>query len=248
LRNSGYLVAIAIFGFCSHTFAAEAPPAGLIKLVANREAETVEERDNYAYRQTVRVGELNDRGAEVGRYYEARDIIFSPAHERSERIVTAPTQNLKNLKLTEEDFQDLRDIQPFVLQKYLLAQYDVKFRGDENINGVDCWVLQVRPKQILQSQRFFEGLIWASKKDYSVVRTEGQAVPQLLSTSQENLFPRFTTIRKQVNGNFWFPAVTYADDTLSFRSGPQRIKLVIRYTNYQKFGSSTTITFDEPKE
>jgi hypothetical protein len=113
------------------------------------------------------------------------------------------------------------------------------------MDGIDCWVVLVRPKQILQSQRFFEGLIWASKKDYSIVRTEGRAVPQIYSTGQENLFPRFTTIRRPVNG-FWFPAVTDADDTLPFRTGPQRIKLVIRYTNYQRFGSDSVITFDDP--
>ena len=113
------------------------------------------------------------------------------------------------------------------------------------MDDTDCWVILVRPRQILQNQRFFEGLIWASKKDYSIVRTEGRAVPQIYSTKQENLFPSFTTIRKPVEGNFWFPAMTYSDDTLYFRTGPQRMKLTIRYTNYQKFGSSSSIVFDD---
>jgi hypothetical protein len=108
-------------------------------------------------------------------------------------------------------------------------------------------VVEVRPRQILSTQRFFEGLIWASKKDLSIVRTEGRAVPQILSLHQENLFPRFTTTRKLVNGNFWFPAMTYADDTLPFHTGPQRIKLTVRYNNYQKFGSSSVVTFDPVK-
>ena len=48
-----------------------------------------------------------------------------------------------------------------------------------------------------------------------------------------------------MNG-FWFPAVTFADDTLHFRSGPVREKLVIRYNDYKRFGSETKITFGEP--
>jgi hypothetical protein len=47
-----------------------------------------------------------------------------------------------------------------------------------------------------------------------------------------------------VNG-FWFPATTTADDTLYFRSGPIREKLTIRYNDYKKFGSETTVTFDK---
>lgn len=225
--------------------AAETPPTDLIRKIAHREDETVQERGNYAYRQFVLLQELNDRGGEVGRYSETRDVVFSPEHERSEKLISLPLQNLKNLKLTDEDFRDLREIQPFVLREESVRNYDVKFRGEENMEGQDCWVLQIRPKQILQDQRFFEGMLWATKKDFSIVRTEGQAVPQIYSLHQENLFPRFTTIRKPVNGNFWLPWVTYGDDTLPFHSGPLRIKLRIRYTNYQKFGSSTVITFDD---
>jgi len=218
-----------------------------MKRIAHHEDETVEERRNYAYRQTVTLQELNDRGMEVGRYSETRDIVFSPQQERSERMVSVPLDRLKNLRLTEEDFRDLRDIQPFVLREEYLRNYEIKFRGDEQMDGQDCWVVEVRPRQILSTQRFFEGLIWASKKDLSIVRTEGRAVPQILSLHQENLFPRFTTIRKLVNGNFWFPAMTYADDTLPFHTGPQRIKLTVRYNNYQKFGSSSVVTFDPVK-
>ena len=33
------------------------------------------------------------------------------------------------------------------------------------------------------------------------------------TTKAENLFPRFTTIRKPVDGKHWFPVYTYADDS-----------------------------------
>ena len=75
------------------------------------------------------------------------------------------------------------------------------------------------------------------------MRSSGQAVPQLLTTKSENLFPHFTTVRQKVEGDFWFPSLTFADDTLPFRSGPQRIRLTIRYSDYRKFGSDSTITF-----
>ncbi len=214
--------------------------------MAHRESETEAERNQYAYRQTVKVTELSERGAQTGEYREVRDVIFSPTKERSEVMIGAPFKNLKNLILTEEDFRDIRDIQPFVLVEDFLPIYETNFRGEEKMDGVDCWVLQVRPRQILQGQRLFDGMIWVSKQDYSVIRSEGQAVPQIRTTKSENLFPKFTTLRKPVNG-FWFPVATNADDTLYFRTGAQRIRMTIRFENYQKFGAESTVTFGDKK-
>jgi hypothetical protein len=244
MRKLRELACIVIVG--SLALVGEEPP-GLARLVAHRESETEAERNQYAYRQTVRVTELSDRGGQAGEYREVRDVIFSPTKERSEVMVGLPFKNLKNLILTDEDFRDIRDIQPFVLVEDFLPIYETKFRGEEKMDGIDCWVLQVRPKQILSQQRLFDGMIWASKTDYSVIRSEGQAVPQIRTTKSENLFPKFTTARKQVNG-FWFPASTTADDTLYFRTGAQRIRMSIRFENYQKFGAETTVTFGEKKQ
>ena len=218
---------------------AEDPPPNLAKLVAHRESETEAERDEYMYRQTVTLQELDSHGAARGEYKEIRDIIFSPQHERTEEPVGKPDNGLKLLVLTGQDFQDIRDIQPLVLTEDRLWNYETKVRGDETMDDVDCWVLQVRPRQILGSLRYFDGLLWVEKKGYNIVRMEGQAVPQIVTTKQENLFPRFTTIRKPVNGQHWFPAYTYADDSLPFRTGPQRIRLRIAYSNYRRFGAES---------
>jgi len=48
-------------------------------------------------------------------------------------------------------------------------------------------------------------------------------------------------IRKPLDGKHWFPVYTYADDTLQFRTGPQRIRLRIAYSNYKKFGAESTL-------
>ena len=211
-----------------------------MKLVAHRETENEAERNQYTYRQTVTLDELDDHGASRGQYREVRDIVFSPKQERSEEFVGKPFKNLKFLVLTDEDFHDIRDIQPMVLTEERLWNYETKFRGEETMDGLDCWVLQVRPRQILEGQRFFDGLIWVEKKDYNIVRMEGRAVPQIRTTKTENLFPRFTTVRKPIDGKHWFPVYTYADDTLYFKTGPLRERLKIEYSGYKKFGVEST--------
>ena len=239
------LTIILTFLTCGAAPAAD-PPPNLARLAAHRESETQAERNQFTYRETVLMQELTDRGSIRGEYKEQRDVLFSPVMRREEVALGKPVNSLKNLILTPEDFDDIRNIQPFVLVEDFLPIYETKFRGEEKMEDQDCWVLQVRPRQILSGQRLFDGMLWIRKSDYSVVRSEGQAVPQIRTTKAENLFPRFTTIRRQLNG-FWFPVYTMADDTLFFRTGPQRIRLTIRYDEYKKFGTETILTFDPPK-
>ncbi len=210
--------------------------------MARRETATEVQRNEYTYRQTVILQELDTHGGERGRYKEVRDVIFSPTHERTEQVMGKIENTLKSLVMTPEDFHDIRDIQPMVLTMDKLWNYETKFRGDENMDGVDCWVLQVEPRQILEGQRLFQGMIWVDKKEYNIVRMEGKAVPEIRTLKTENLFPRFTTIRKPVDGSHWFPVYTYADDTLQFRGGPLRERLRIEYSDYKRFGAESTFT------
>jgi hypothetical protein len=238
------MIALGCAGPFRSPLYAKEPPPDLAKRVAHRESETAEERLQYAYTQSVRLQEVDGRGIQAGEYREVREVIFSPTGDRTERLSEQPVSRLKNLIMTPEDFADIRDIQPFIMTEDQLRIYDVQYKGEEEIDNRDCWVLSIRPRQILSGQRLFDGLVWIGQDDFSVMRSDGKAVPEIVTGKQENLFPRFTTIRRQVNG-FWFPAVTSADDTLYFRRAPIREKLVIRYDGYRKFGSDTTVTFEK---
>lgn len=229
------------------TAASQEPPEGLVRRVAENEARTEEARSRYLYTQTVLIEEMSPRGGAEGRYRETREIIFSPEGERSERLQGAPVSALKRLVLTKEDFEDIRNIQPMLLTPETLPRYRVEFKGDETVDGIDCWVLKVTPKQLFAGFRMFEGMIWVEKQELHIVRTFGQAVPPIYSDGKENLFPHFTTIREKVDGVHWFPAVTHADDTLPFKNGPLRLRMRIEYKNYKRFGAESKITFEEPK-
>jgi hypothetical protein len=235
----GLIVAAVV---CGPLLRGADPPENLAKLVAHRETEAERERNEYMYRQTVTLDELDEKGTLRGQYKETRDVIFSPTHERTEELVGKPQNTLKLLILTPEDFHDLREIQPLVLTEESLWNYETRFRGEETVDDVECWVLQARPRQILSGQRFFDGLVWVDQKEYNIVRMEGRAVPEIRSMKSENLFPRFTTVRRAIDGKHWFPVMTVADDTLHFRTGPQRERLRITYQNYRRFGAESTFT------
>lgn len=231
---------ILAFGLVIPCLGAGEPPQKLAKLVAAAESRNREARTHYTYRQSVEVEELEGRG---GQFKEVRDILFSLAGERVEQLIGAPLHALSRLRLTDEDFRDIREVQPFLFTDDQLWAYQVEYKGEENIEGTDCWVLQVKPRQILDGQRLFEGLMWVNQQDYAVVRSEGKAVPDILDSKHENLFPRFTTLRGKVDDRHWFPIYTHAEDTLGFRGGSLKMRMKIQYGNYKRFASDTNITF-----
>lgn len=238
-----FICLIVSFASSPPPLPAAGPPADLLKRVLQHETELETERSHYAYRQKVRIEELDVNGRLRGEYRETRDIIFTPEGKRIEEMAGKPYQTLDRLRLTEEDFRDIREVQPFLFTSDQLFLYQTTFKGEETMDGIPCWVLQVRPRQILEGQRLFDGLVWVSQAELTVIRLEGQAVPQILGRKQENLFPRFTTIRGKVDGVHWFPTLTFADDILQFRTGGLRIRMRIEYTKYERFHADSKITY-----
>ena len=111
-RTGEFVIAVIIAFTCFMPLRAADPPKDLAKRVAHRESETAYERRQYAYTQSLRLQELDGRGSQTGEYREVREVIFSPAGDRTERFSTEPVSHLKSLILTPEDFADLRDISP----------------------------------------------------------------------------------------------------------------------------------------
>jgi hypothetical protein len=230
--------------------AAAEPPSGFLRKIAAHESETAHARDEYTYRQSVTVQEFNVQGAITGEYREVRDVTFSPnqtsgAPVRYEHVIQPPHSTLTHIRLTAEDFADIRNIDPFLMTADKVSLYEGRYQGEETVDGVACFVEFVRPRQILSGQRFFEGTLWVRETDLAVIRTEGQAVPQIDTLKEQNLTPHFTTIRREVDGKWFFPVETYSDDTLFFRDWPQRLRTVVRYMNYKKFGAESTLIFGD---
>jgi hypothetical protein len=92
-----------------------------------------------------------------------------------------------------------------------------------------------------KNERYFQGRVWVDEKDLQIVKSYGKAVPDILKKNNENVFPHFETYRENINGPFWFPTYTHADDTLHFTSGGVHIRMTVKYANYKRFGSTHKI-------
>lgn len=239
-------IALILASALQNSLQAADAPKDLVRRVIEKETAAHEARLHYTYQQTVLFSEVRGRNSKPSLYREVREVIFSPEGERTERIKGSTSNTLQRLRMTEQDFHDIREIQPLLLTKESAGAYRIEFKGEDLIDTHQCWVLRLSPRQLLDGQRMFEGLVWVNQADFSILQMEGAPVPQIRSTSaeRENLFPRFTTIREKI-GEHWFPVRTFALDTLPFSSGPIDVSLEIRYEKYQRFGAESKV-LDEP--
>jgi hypothetical protein len=160
-------------------------------------------------------------------------------------VVYAPLSTLRHFSISPEDERDLRSIQPFVLTTDDLPKYDVAYQGRQKVDELTTFVFRIRPKTMEKGERYFEGMVWVDDQDLQIVKSFGKAVPDIRAGKNENLFPRFETYRELIDGKYWFPTWTGADDTLHFSSGPQRIRMIVRYENYKQFKSETKIIYGD---
>jgi hypothetical protein len=211
------------------------PIPQIIKEFAAHEAEFKIERGNFTYTQSFVVETINDEGEVDGQYRMTSDIMFTPNGQRYQRITDAPVPTLTRISVSEQDLEDLRNIQPFVLTTEDLPQYNVTYVGQQRVDQLHTYVFDVAPKKIEKHHRYFQGRVWVDRHDLAIVKTDGKAVPDIVKGNNQNLFPRFVTYRTNLLGEFWFPTYTYGDDILHFRSGPVHIRMIVRYTNYKRY-------------
>ncbi len=228
------------------------PVEEIIQRFAEREAEFKRERENYTYTQSYVVQTLDARGRPDGEYRMTSEIVFTPEGKRYEKIVDAPPPTLERVSLSREDLDDLEHVQPFVLTSEELPKYDIRYVGREQVDELSTYVFDVAPKKMEKNQRYFQGRIWVDDRDLEIVKTYGKAVPDIRKGRNENVFPRFETYRENIEGDYWFPTYTRANDVLHYSSGNVHILMTVRYANYKRFTvtskikSSTEVKPDHP--
>ena len=250
------VMAIALFGPLSLSALGEegpldtAQPKGvtpeeIIQRFAAKEKEFKIALDQYGYRQTVKVQTIDGETPD-GEYQQVFDVSFDDQGKKVKNVVFAPQSTLQRIAMTEQDIDDIENRLPFVLTSDEINEYSILYVGQQQEDDLHCYVFDIAPKQIQGKKRYFQGRIWVDDKDFQIVKTYGKTVPDIRKKKDsENLFPKFTTYREQVvDGPYWFPVYTRADDTLHFSNGDIKIREIVKYTNYKKFGSNVKITYD----
>jgi hypothetical protein len=247
------LPAFAQEGPLDNTPPKDTTPEEIIQRFAAKETEFAKARDQYTYRQSVKVQTVDGTTVD-GEYREVFDVIFDDKGKRVENVVFAPQSSLSRISMSQEDLEDLRHKYPFVLTEADLPSYNIIYVGQQQEDELHCYVFDIAPKKMEPKKRYFQGRVWVDDHDYQIVKTYGKTVPDLCNGKpcnevkkrgdQENLFPKFTTWRQQIDGLYWFPVYTKADDELHFKMEDVHIKEIVKYDDYKRFGAKSTILFE----
>src|SRR5579859_7730356 len=241
------LPAFAQEGPLENTPPKDTTPEEIIKRFAAKETEFAKARDQYTYRQDVKVETL-DGSTVTGQYHEVYDVMFNDQGKRIENVVFAPQSSLEQggLSMDQGDFEDIRHRMPFVLTEADLPEYNILYVGQQQEDEIHCYVFDLAPKQIVGKKRYFQGRIWVDDHDFQIVKTYGKSVPDIRKKhgDEENLYPKFTTWRQQVDGQYWFPIYTRADDELHFKLQDIHIREIIKYEDYKRFGAKSKILYE----
>jgi len=232
------------------------PPSGItpdeiIKKFGEREAAFAQARDNYTFRQSVKVDTIDDDTSKIdGEYQQVTDITFTKEGRREEHVVFAPQNTLQRVMMSPADFDEIEHRLPFILTTDDLPKYDVKYLGRQKVDELDTYVFEAGPKVLEKNKHYFQGKVWVDQQDFQIVLINGKTVPQDTRRGHEDLQPPFTTYYEQVDGKYWFPTYTKAEGNLHFQaqngalSQDVHIRNIVKYTDYKQFRATARIIYN----
>lgn len=211
----------------------------IIRTFTAKETEFRKALNAYAFQRDATIQTIGTGGQITGEYHRASQFVLTEGGERFEKITYFPQPTLTEISFTQEDLEDLGGVQPFALEASKINLYNFSYAGKERLDELDTYVFDVQPKVVPKkvSERFFQGRIWVDERDLQIVKVRGKGVPE-----GKQRFPVFETYREQIDGKYWFPTYTYADDELVFPKGQTvHLRMRVRYTDYKRFGSKVKI-------
>jgi len=204
----------------------------IIKAFTSKETQFRHALNEYSFKRDAILQSIGMGGQVTGEYHRVSLFTFDDQGTRYEKISYFPMPSFGSV--TQEDLEDLGGISPFALEPAKISQYEIKYVGREKIDELNLFVFDVSPKVMPDAkktkERFFLGRIWVDEQDLQIVKTKGKGVPE----TKTNKFPIVETYREQVDGKYWFPTYSYADEELIFDKGePLHVRMKVRYSDFE---------------
>jgi hypothetical protein len=211
------------------------PESEIIKRFSQKEDEYLAMRTRFTYKKTIRIEEFGPDGKPSGAY----TLVMAPDREADgkvyERVVQRPQSTMQHFFVRSEDLDGLERIPAFPLTTAQLANYNLKYLGKEQVDEVNCYIFQVKPKVLERQKAFFDGVVWVDSQYLEVVKTYGQWMTDLgpVQVIKDLPFSLFETYRENVEGKYWFPDYSRSDDTADVKGQQIPVRLVIKWTDFK---------------
>jgi muconolactone delta-isomerase len=248
------LISFALFLIASLTFSASAQsettggmsPAEadrIIKAFTNKEIQFRRALNQYSFKRDALLQSIGMGGQVMGEYHRVSLFTFDDSGNRYEKISYFPMSTMDAGTITTEDIDDLGGINPFALEPDKIDRYTFRYAGKEKIDELNLYVFDVTPKVMPDAkktkERLFLGRVWVDDKDLLIVKTRGKGVPE----TKNNKFPNVETYREQIDGRYWFPTYSYADEELIFDNGGSlHIRMKVKYTDFAPARATLKVT------
>ena len=207
------------------------PEPQIIQRFAANEDEMKKAFDLYTFTQTVRFEEETNPVAMItatGDTYFKDDQRYWGVTKESK-----PSAMMTHFAL--QDVMDMTQIPYFFLTTADIPNYNFLYAGEQQIDQINTYVFQVKPKAFSRKQRFFDGVIWVDDHDLAIVRSWGKFVLEVEPSGQNRPFTMFETYRENFEDKYWLPTYTASDGELKLDDGSTLpVKLVIRDTNFKR--------------
>ena len=228
-------------------FLSQAEADRVIAAFTTKESQFRRALNLYSFKRDAIVQSLGMGGQVAGEYRRVSYFTFDDQGNRYEKISFFPMPSFGGV--TQEDLEDLGGIEPFALEPSKIDRYNIKYVGKEKIDELNLYVFDVAPKVIPDpkktKERLFTGRIWVDDQDLQIVKTKGKGVPE----TKINKFPTVETYREQIDGRYWFPTYSYADEELIFDNGePLHVRMRVKYSDFAPARATLKITeVDNPE-
>jgi hypothetical protein len=217
------------------------PPAQIIKGFTQKEDIYFGVRPQYSYRKTIRIQEFGANGASTGEYQATYEAARTNDGRLYERALSSPVSTLEYLQFEPDDVQQLFRLPAYPVTSGQLPKYALEYLGTETVDEVDCYIFQVRPKMLDRQHPYFDGVIWVDQKYLEVVKTYGKWVTDLGEIHPASLpFSMFETYRENVDGKYWFPNYSRAEDVVKLKDRNVPVRVTIKWSDFKPFPASGT--------
>ncbi len=213
----------------------------IIRTFTSKETQFRRALNTYSFKRDALIQSIGAGGQVVGEYHRVSTFTFDDQGERFEKISFFPMSTLP--EITQEDVDDLGGVNPFALEPNKISLYNFRYAGKEKIDELDLYIFDVAPKVMPDPKkikdRLFSGRIWVDEQDLQIVKTKGKGVPE----TKNNKFPNVETYREHIDGKFWFPTYSYADEELIFDNGGSiHVRMKVRYMDFTETKATLKVT------
>jgi hypothetical protein len=211
----------------------------LIQKFTAQETKVKEARTHYTYTQDVLVQTLGEKGVD-GQFHEIASVSYDDKGKRAEKVTFAEQSTLREIQVTPEDMEDVREFMPFILTTEEVPEYNLTYAGQQHVDDLDTYVFHLVPKKEEKNKRYFQGKIWVDNRDFQIVKVCGKSVPDRVQVKKKQhmeIRPVFVGYRQLVDG-LWFPAYAKVDDTLTFKIQSVHVREIVKLKDYKRAGTA----------